>query len=83
MVVVLTGIIKDQGWSIHVVSYISCILGGVKDKAPSSNGVDVPTIILDGFLIIGNVKIKLKKTFRERLLRFAETVRTMFDVPAT
>ena len=67
---------------INVVSYVSCIFGGVKDNAPSSNGIDVPTIILDGFVLFGNVKIKLKKTFRERLLRFAETVRTMFAVPA-
>jgi hypothetical protein len=67
---------------IHVVSNVSCILGGVRDKAPSSNGVDVPSIILDGFVCFGNVWIKLKRTFRERLLKFAETVRAMFAVTA-
>jgi hypothetical protein len=67
---------------IHVVSNVSCILGGVKDKAPSSHGVDVPTIILDGYVVFGNIRIKLKKTFRERLLNFAETVRAMFAAPA-
>jgi hypothetical protein len=67
---------------VNVVSYVSCILGGIKDKAPSRNGVDVPTIVLDGFVLFGNIKIKLKKTFRERLLRFAESVRAMFAVPA-
>ncbi len=62
---------------INVVSNVSCILGGVKDKAPYSNGVEMPTIILDGFICFGNISIKLKKTFRERLLKFAETVREM------
>lgn len=65
-----------------VVSNVSCILGDVKDKVSSTNGVDVPTIILDGFVLFGDVKIKLKKTFRERLLKFAETVRAVFAVPA-
>ena len=67
---------------INVVSNVSCILGGVEDKAPFSNGVDVPTIILDGFVCFGHIRIKLKKTFRERLLKFAETVRALFAVPA-
>jgi len=67
---------------INVVSNVSCILGGVEDKAPFSNGVDVPRIILDGFVCFGHIRIKLKKTFRERLLKFAETVRAMFTVPA-
>jgi hypothetical protein len=66
---------------IKIVSYVSCVFGGVKDKAPSSNGIDTPTIILDGLVLFGNVRIKLKKTFREKLLRFAETVRAMFAVP--
>jgi hypothetical protein len=66
---------------IKVVSNVSCILGGLKGKAPSIGGVDVPRIVLDGFVLFGNVKIKFKKTFRERLLKFAETVRAMFAVP--
>ena len=67
---------------INIVSNVSCILGGVKEKAPFNYGVDVPTIVLDGFVLFGNIRIKLKKTFKERLLKFAETVRTMFAVPA-
>ena len=67
---------------INVVSYVSCVFGGVKDKTPSSNGIDTPTIILDGLVLFSDIKIKLKKTFRERILRFAETVRAMFAVPA-
>jgi len=67
---------------LNVVSKVSCILGDVKNKALSNNDADVPTIILDGFVLLGDIKIRLKKTFRERLLNFAENVRTMFAVPA-
>jgi hypothetical protein len=66
---------------INVVSYVSCVMGGVKDKAPSSSGADVPTIVLDGFVLFGNIKIKSTKTFKERLIKFAETVKAMFAVP--
>ena len=63
---------------IRVVSNISCIMGGVKDKSPSSNNVNEPIIILDGFVLFGDIKLKLKKTLRDRLLQFAETVRAVF-----
>ncbi len=66
----------------NVVSKVSCIFGGVKEKAPYSHDADVPTIILEGFVLFGDIKIKMKKTFRERLLRFAETLRGVFEPPA-
>ena len=66
---------------INIVSNVSCILGGVNDKTRSRNDTDVPTIILDGFVLFGNIKIRLKRTFKERLLNFAENVRTMFAIP--
>ena len=62
---------------IKVVSNVSCILGGIKDRASSRNNVNEPTIILDGFVLFGDIRIKLKKTFRERLLQFAETVKAV------
>jgi hypothetical protein len=67
---------------IKVVSNVACILGGVKDTVSSSNGGDVPTIILDGFVLFGDIKIKIKKSFRERLMKFAEAVRAVFAAPA-
>ncbi len=62
---------------INVVSNVSCILADVKDKASYSNDVNEPTIILDGFILFSDITIKLKKTFRERLLKFAETVKAV------
>lgn len=62
---------------INVVSNVSCILADIKDKASHSNDVNEPTIILDGFILFSDIKIKLKKTFRERLLQFAKTVKAV------
>ena len=66
---------------LKVVSNVSCILGDVKNSAPATNSGDVPTIILEGFVLFGGIHIKWKRTFREKLLKFAETVRAMFTAP--
>ena len=63
---------------INVISNVSCILADIKDKASGSNDNNEPTIILDGFILFSDIRIKIKKTFRERLLQFAETVKTLF-----
>lgn len=74
--------ICDIPEDFKVVSNVACILGGVKNNSPSPHGVDVPTIVLDGFVLLGDIKIRSKKTFREKLLKFAETVRALFAAPA-
>lgn len=63
---------------INVVTNISCIMAGVRDSASGINDKDKPTIILDGFIFCSDIKIKSKKTFRKRLLEFAETVKAAF-----
>lgn len=60
---------------INVISNISCILGDVKDRASSGSHPDEPVIVLDGFIIFSDVRIRQKKTFRERLMQFAETIK--------
>lgn len=62
---------------INVVTNVSCIMAGVKDSASGSNNTNKPTIILDGFIFCSDIKIKSKKTFRKKLLEFAETVKAM------
>ena len=63
---------------INVVTNVSCIMAGVKDSASGRHDVNKPTIILDGFILCSDIKIKSKKTFREKLLEFAETVKAAF-----
>ena len=41
--------------------------------------MDAPTLILDSFVLFGGISIKVKKAFRERLLKFADTVKDMFS----
>jgi hypothetical protein len=62
---------------VNIISNVSCILANVKDKASYGKDADEPTIILDGFILFSDIKIKLKKTFRMRLLEFAETVKAV------
>ena len=64
---------------VNVISNVSCILADIKNKASRSNDANEPTIILDGFILFSDIKIKLKKTFRERLLQFAETVKNLLE----
>jgi hypothetical protein len=63
---------------IRVVSNVSCIMGGITDKTPYRNSANEPAIILDGFVLFGDIRIKIKKTLKERLLQFAEVVRAVF-----
>ena len=63
---------------INVVTNVSCIMAGVKDCTYGSNGASKPTIILDGFIFCSDIKIKSKKTFRDKLFEFAETVKAAF-----
>ena len=62
---------------INVVTKAICIFGGVDNKMPSSNSPDAPVIVIEGFVIFGGLSIKLKKTFKERLRDFANSVKSM------
>jgi len=64
---------------VNIASNAVCIFGGIDDNVPAGNAVDAPSLILDGFILFGGISIKLKKPFRERLLRFAETVKAVFN----
>ena len=63
---------------INVVTNVSCIMAGVKDSTYGSNDASKPTIILDGFIFCSDIKIKSKKTVRDKLFEFAETVKAAF-----
>lgn len=63
---------------VNTVSKAFCILGGVDDSAGRSTDPAAPTIVIEGLMILGGVKIRLKRRLRERLLAFAQSVRGMF-----
>jgi hypothetical protein len=64
---------------INTVSKAVCIFGGVDNRGPSTADRDAPTIVLRGLAIFGGAGIKVRKSAKERLLEFAESVRSMFE----
>jgi hypothetical protein len=43
---------------------------------------DAPTLVIEGLLLFGGVRISVKRTWRERWLEFANNVRDMFASPS-
>jgi hypothetical protein len=55
-----------------------CIFGGVTNKAPNSDAPEAPRLIVEGLVLFGGAVVKIRKTMRERLMDFADTLRSMF-----
>ena len=69
-----------EGVNVSVQAF--CLLGGVGNKARGRHDPDAPTLIIEGLVLLGGVDIKVKvkkKSTKERLLRFADDIRAMFD----
>lgn len=69
-----------EGVNVSVKAF--CIFGGISNKARGRHDPDAPTIIIEGVVLFGgaDVKVKVKKkSNKERLLRFADDVKAMFD----
>jgi len=64
---------------INTVSKALCLFGGIHNRAPSTNDRNAPTLLIQGLVLFGGAQIKIKKTAKERLLEFADTVKSMFD----
>lgn len=59
------------------------IFGGVSNKAPNSTDRNAPRLVIEGLVIFGGGDVKLKRTFRERLLEFADGLRSFFGGPTS
>ena len=62
----------------NTLSRAFCIFGGIDNRAPSSDDPNAPTLIIDGLAICGGAKIRVRRTLKERLLEFANSVKNMF-----
>jgi hypothetical protein len=58
-----------------------CVFGAITNKAPASDDPNAPQLIVEGLVLFGGADIKIKRTFRERLLQFADGLRSMFGEP--
>ena len=63
---------------VNAVSKAICIFGGVHNSAPSSSDPNAPMLVIEGLMLFGGAHIKLKRSFRERCMEFADSVRSMF-----
>jgi hypothetical protein len=64
---------------INAVSKALCIFGGINNRASSGNDPNAPTLLIQGLVLFGGAEIKIKKTAKERLRQFADTIKGMFD----
>lgn len=64
---------------IRVKTKMFNFLGGFDNYAPSSNDPNCPTVIIEGSVILGGLKIRNKTTFKQRLLEFGNSVRSFFE----
>jgi hypothetical protein len=64
---------------INTTVKASCFLGGVDNSAPHTGDPAAPQLVVEGFVLLGGVDVKLKRTLRERVLAFADGVRAMFN----
>jgi hypothetical protein len=64
---------------MRTISKTVCIFGGVDNRAGPSSDPNAPMLVVEGLCLFGGVDIRVKKTPRQRLTEFADTLRSMFD----
>jgi len=67
---------------VRMVVKTFAIFGGVSNKAPTCEEPSAPTIVVEGLVLFGGVDVKIKRTLKERLLQFANSLRSMFGQSA-
>jgi len=53
---------------VNVVSKAFCILGGVDNKAPSIASRQAPTIVVEGFVLLGGLDISIRTSMKEKFV---------------
>lgn len=64
---------------MRTISKALCIFGGVHNRSAPSPDPNAPLVVVEGVCLFGGVDIRVKKTPKQRLTEFADTLRTMFD----
>ena len=68
---------KHAAEGINAISKTVCIFGGIDNRMPSSSFDSAPAITIEGFIMFGGLSIKLKRTLKDRLKDFANTVKNV------
>jgi hypothetical protein len=61
------------------ISKTVCIFGGVDNRSGTTADPNAPLLIVEGLCLFGGVDIRVKKTPKQRLTEFADTLRTLFN----
>ena len=64
--------------NVNTVSKAVCLFGGIDNRGPSGYDKDAPTLVIDGLVLFGGARVRIKKSLKERWLQFAGAVREMF-----
>jgi len=64
---------------VNVVSHAFSVFGGIDNNAPSMGDRESPSIIVDGFVLFGGIDISIRQTLREKLVAFADKVKSMLN----
>lgn len=59
------------------------LLGGVSNKAPTTLDANAPRIVVEGLVMLGGLDVKVRRTMKERMLEFADSLRSMFGPPTS
>ena len=65
--------------NINVNVKAFCIFGGLDNRAPSINDVSAPTVVVEGFSIFSGISIKVRRSIKERFMRFADGIKSMLS----
>jgi hypothetical protein len=64
---------------MRTVAKAVCIFGGIDNRSPATNDPNPPTLVIQGLALFGGADIRVKKTGKQRLQEFANTLKAMFD----
>jgi hypothetical protein len=64
---------------MRTVAKAVCIFGGIDNRAPATTDANAPTLVIQGIALFGGADIRVKKTGKQRLPEFANTLKEMFD----
>lgn len=82
MLCVMGGVDIKVPEGVNVTVKAFCFLGGVGNRARGRHDPDAPTLIIEGLVLLGGVDVKVavqRRSTKDRLMRFADDIRAMFD----
>ncbi|MBD1389159.1 DUF1707 domain-containing protein [Neiella sp. HB171785] len=61
--------------NVRVISKVFCVFGAITNKASPNSIGEAPVIYIEGIALFSGLDIKLKKTIKERVSEFAQSLR--------